>query len=105
MTIGNIFELIPDTIENELFDVLLQNDNVKVERIVSKGHSSPKSAWYDQDQNEWVIILEGEAIITLFPDEQITLKVGDHLNITAHVKHKVSWTAPDSETIWLAVHY
>lgn len=77
MTTGNIFELIPDMIEDELIDVLLQNNEVKIERIVSKGHISPKSGWYDQDQNEWVIILRGEADIILHPDKQITLKAGD----------------------------
>lgn len=105
MTIENIFKLIPDTIDNELFDVSLQTDNVKIERIVSKGHSSPKTGWYDQDQNEWVVVLKGEAIITLYPDKQIRLKAGDYLNLVAHVRHKVSWTTPGSETVWLAVHY
>lgn len=102
---SNIFDAIPDNLEAEVFELLAKSDRVKIERIISKGHQSPDSGWYDQDQNEWVIILKGEAVL-LFDDEcSISLKAGDYFNILAHKKHKVKWTAPDSETIWLAVHY
>ena len=51
------------------------------------------------------MILKGEARL-LFEDEpSVTLKPGDYINIDAYKKHKVEWTAPDTETIWLAVHY
>ena len=101
----NIFESIPNIVEEEIFEILVQNENVKIERIISKGHMSPENGWYDQAQNEWVIVLKGEAIITLESGEEIKLKPGGYLNITAHVKHRVSWTAPNIETVWLAVHY
>lgn len=102
---NNIFNAIPENIEAELLEPLIESNGVKIERIISKGHKSPASGWYDQDNNEWVIVLKGEAIL-LFEDEtSITLKAGDFINIEAHKKHKVEWTAPDIETIWLAVHY
>ncbi len=105
MKLENIFDSIPDNLDNEVFDQLLQNEQIKIERIISKGHSSPKSGWYNQDKNEWIIILKGDAIISFENNEDIILKVGNHLHIPAHTKHKVKWTTPDTETIWLAVFY
>jgi len=102
---GNIFESIPEEFDDELFDLIIQHGDVKIERIVSKGHASPKSGWYDQDHNEWIIVLKGEAIITLENEEKINLKGGCHLNIPAHTKHKVTWTKPKTDTVWLAVRY
>ena len=76
-----------------------------MERIISKGHISPATGWYDQSQAEWVIVLQGEAIITFENNKEYHLVVGSYLNIPAHTKHKVKWTIPETETIWLAVHY
>ena len=101
---SNLFAAIPDKLDKELIEVLLQSDNIKVERIVSKGHTSPETGWYDQHQNEWVVIIKGEALIT-FENKEINLKEGGYINIPAHTKHKVSWTHPQLETIWLAIHY
>ena len=105
MKSGNIFESIPEEIDVEIFDLLIQRNNIKVERIISKGHSSPKTGWYDQDHNEWVIVLKGEATITIEGNIELNLKVGSYVDIPTHTKHKVSWTKPNSETIWLAIHY
>ncbi|NQY65238.1 MAG: cupin domain-containing protein [Alteromonadaceae bacterium] len=101
----NIFNAIPDDLSDEVFENIVKNKNIKIERIISKGHSSPDTGWYDQEQNEWVIILKGEAILSFDNKPPVTLKKGDYVTIKAHQKHKVSWTAPDIETIWLAVHY
>lgn len=105
MKLENIFDSIPDNLDEEVFDLLLQNNQIKIERIISKGQSSPKSGWYDQDKNEWVIVLKGEAIISFENGEDANLKAGSYLHIPAHIKHKVKWTDPDAETIWLAVFY
>lgn len=102
---GNLFALLPGGAREEVFTVLAQGEAVKIERIISRGQSSPTSGWYDQNENEWVIVLEGEARIILENDRIIYLKAGDYLNIPAHTKHQVKWTKPDTETIWLAVHY
>lgn len=100
----NIYSSIPANIPQELFQDILITDTFKVERIVSKGHGSPQDFWYDQDQNEWVILLKGRAGL-LFEgnDNIIELKPGDHLNIPAHFKHRVEWTDPDIETVWLVI--
>ena len=105
MKLQNIFDSIPENLDEEVFDLLLKNENIKIERIISKGHTSPKSGWYNQNKNEWVIVLKGEALISFEDGKDIKLKVGSHLHISAHTKHKVKWTAPETETIWLAVFY
>lgn len=102
---NNIFELIPDDLSAEIFEQLVTCDRINIERIISRGHTSPKTGWYDQDNNEWVMVLRGEAILSFADASSVTLKAGDYINIPAHKKHKVTWTAPDIETIWLAVHY
>jgi cupin 2 domain-containing protein len=102
---GNIFDSLPEDISEEIFTVLAQGEAVKIERIISRGQSSPASGWYDQNDNEWVIVLSGEARISLENDRGFHLKAGGYLNIPAHTKHKVEWTKPNTETIWLAVHY
>ena len=102
---NNIFAAIPHTLDNELVEQLAQGQHVRIERIVSKGHRSPATGWYDQAQNEWVMLLKGEAVLLFSDDSELRLKPGDYIEIPAHKKHRVSWTDPDTETVWLAVHY
>jgi len=101
----NIFEAIPKDLREEYFETLIQKGEFKIERIVSHGHTSPESGWYDQTQDEWVIVLQGEAIISFEDDADKHLGIGDHIHIPVHTKHKVSWTTPKIETIWIAVHF
>lgn len=102
---SNIFDLIPATLKDELFEELISKDGLKIERIVSHGHVTPEFEWYDQRREEWVILLKGEAVISFLNEDDVRLKAGDYINIAAHKKHRVSWTKPDEDTIWLAVHY
>ncbi len=101
----NIFSSIPDTIDDEVFDDLLKSDSIRIERILSKGQRSPDDYWYDQDENEWVVVLQGEAVIALSDGHDVRLMPGGYLNIPAHTKHRLSWTKPDEVTVWLAVFY
>ena len=105
MKTENIFESIPENLDDEITDSLIQNGKIKIERIISKGHTSPATGWYDQKNDEWVIVLKGAAIIAFDDDRDIKLETGDHVNIPAHTLHKVKWTDPESETVWLAIHY
>ena len=90
----------------EHFEEITAADTVKVERIISDGHSSPAGFWYDQDRSEWVLVLRGSAGLRFDDvDDVIELKPGDWINIPAHKKHRVEWTDPNDKTIWLAVHY
>ncbi len=101
----NIFEHIPQNLPTEVFDALYQDKRIKIERILSKGHRSPPDNWYDQDHDEWVLIIEGEAAIQIFGNPiPIKLIKGDHLFIPAHQKHVVLSTARDEVTIWLTIH-
>ncbi|MBS0424510.1 MAG: cupin domain-containing protein [Proteobacteria bacterium] len=101
----NIFSGIPGRLDQELFELLAGNDRVAIERIISKGQKSPESGWYDQERNEWVLVLKGKAVLSFEDQASIHLNEGDFMNIPAHKKHKVVWTDPNNETIWLAVHY
>ena len=101
---NNIFEDIPDVLREELFTQLFQKEGVKIERIVSQGHSTSEGQWYNQKQDEWVILLQGQAILGYENNQQKTLSTGDMVFIPAHTKHRVDWTAPDIQTVWLAVH-
>ncbi|GJL82671.1 MAG: cupin [marine bacterium B5-7] len=101
----NIFDLVKGSLDEEQFETLVESDHVRIERIVSMGHTSPASGWYDQEQNEWVLVLKGSAIIALKSGQTVRLESGDHFNLPAHTHHKVEWTTPDTETIWLTVHY
>lgn len=103
--ISNLYEQIPALLKDELMDVLLTSPQIRIERIISKGHNSPKNFWYDQEQNEWILIIEGSAKIRFESDQIIDLKKGDYLNIPAHVKHRVEMTSNKTETIWLAIFY
>ena len=102
---SNIFANIPSQIKEELFEDIISKDGLKIEKIVSKGHTTKEFEWYNQKSHEWVIVLKGEAVLEFEDAEDIRLKEGDYLNIPAFTKHRVSWTKPDVETIWLASHY
>ncbi|MCF6251129.1 MAG: cupin domain-containing protein [Methylococcaceae bacterium] len=104
--VKNIFSDIPKQIPDELFQTLLSKEGqIKIERIISKGHSTPIKEWYDQIQDEWIILLKGKAKLQLKNNlSLINLNSGDYYFIPAHTKHRVQWTTPNMETIWLAIH-
>jgi cupin 2 domain-containing protein len=105
MKTQNIFESIPDDLEQEIFEQLVNSEHVTIERIISKGHTSPESGWYDQEENEWVLVLKGEAMLSFEDQPSVHLHEGDFISIPSHKKHKVDRTDPGGATIWLAVHY
>lgn len=90
----------------EVFTSLLSKAGVRIERIVSTGQASPPGFWYDQPEGEWVVLLAGEARLMIDGEDVArTLKPGDWLDLSPHCRHRVEWTAPDQQTVWLAVHY
>jgi cupin 2 domain-containing protein len=103
---SNLFDDVPRMLAAEKIDVLLETPGVKLERIVSMGHITPPGEWYDQDRDEWVLVLRGRARVRIEGEvEERSLGVGDHLLLRAHVRHRVEWTDTAGPTIWLAVVY
>lgn len=105
MNKSNIFAKIPKDLPQEIFENIIVSESVKIERIISDGHTSPKEGWYDSELNEWVILLQGNAVLEFKDAVSIELDVGDFINIPAHTKHKVTYTSSEKKTVWLAVHY
>ena len=100
----NIFEqIIVDKSEEKFFEIF-KNEKIKIEKIVSNGQCSPDNFWYEQEENEFVLLLEGFAIVE-FEDFEMELKKGDCLNIKAMQKHRVKFTSQTEPTIWFAVFY
>ena len=103
---GTLLADIPVELPEEIFETICLSDNVKIERIVSRGHASTTGFWYDQEKSEFILIVQGSAGLKFENERDIViLKTGDYLNIGAHVKHRVEWTDPTCNTVWLAVHY
>lgn len=101
----NLFKDLPHDVSEETFEDLLCRENLRIERIVSHGQTSPEQGWYDQEEHEWVLVLKGAGELTFENGSVQRLEAGDHIDIPARTKHKVSWTDPNQETIWLAVFY
>ena len=103
---GSLLEGIPKELPEEIFDTICSTDSIMIERIVSRGHTSPEGFWYDQEKNEFILVVKGSAGLELENEKDIiVLNAGDYFNIGAHVKHRVEWTDSTCETIWLAVYY
>jgi cupin 2 domain-containing protein len=102
----NVFASLPTALLEELVERLVDTPAVTIERIVSTGHRTPAGEWYDQDTDEFVLLLRGRAALR-FEDASAlaALAPGDWLDIPAHRRHRVEWTDPAAPTVWLAVHY
>jgi len=102
----NLFDQIPAALPDELIETLGRSEHVRIERIVSRGHASPAGFWYDQEQHEFVLLVGGRARLA-FADGRasVDLAPGDWLEIRAHERHRVDWTDPQQDTVWLAVYY
>jgi cupin 2 domain-containing protein len=106
-TVANLFAELPPELTEELFETLAGSASVKVERIVSPpGSATPAGSWYDQELDEWVVLLRGRAVLQIEGEPRpVELGPGDHLLLPAHLRHRVAWTAEDEVTVWLAVHF
>lgn len=102
---GNFFNQLTTSSQDEIFELLCHGQGVRIERIISHGQATPAGEWYDQAQAEWVVLLRGAAGLVFEDGREITLMPGDWLEIPAHCRHRVSWTASGQQSLWLAVHY
>ncbi|HEY9881733.1 MAG TPA: cupin domain-containing protein [Leptolyngbyaceae cyanobacterium] len=89
---------------SEVFEPLFQKETCLIERIISTGQVTPANQWYDQDRDEWVILLQGEARLAYEDGTEVNLGLGDYLLIPAHCKHRVTYTSTEPPCVWLAVH-
>ena len=106
MKCQNLFEGVPEVMKGEVFEPLIQTNHFRLERIISKGHATPPGEWYDEEVEEWVILLKGSAGLVFEGETEIrVMRPGDCLHIPSRRRHRVEWTDPAKETIWLAIHY
>ena len=101
----NLFHDVPARAHEEIVTELLVRKGVRIERIVSTGQSTPADKPYNQDHDEWVLLLTGSAGLWIEGQGERDLRPGDHVLIPAHRLHRVTWTASGGPTVWLAVHF
>lgn len=99
----NIFQLPKLTEDAEVVEILLQGQKIVIERIISTGQASPEGFWYDQEEDEWVIVLQGSGKLVWEDGRGLVMNPGDWLFIPSHERHRVEWTSQDPPCIWLAV--
>lgn len=102
---GNLLADIPASLAAEQFDLLLQTSACRLERIVSIGHATPPGEWYDQEGDEWVVLLQGQAELRFADEDTVRwLEPGDYVWIPEHRRHRVERTSHNPPAIWLALH-
>lgn len=101
----NLLENLPARSADEIVTELLTHSGVRIERIVSTGQATQLEAPYVQPHDEWVLLLSGSAGLKVEADNEHHLHPGDCLLIPANQRHWVTWTAKDTPTIWLAIHF
>ena len=100
----NLFADVPIHLPEELVTLLHQSPQVRIERIVSRQHTTPVGEWYDQETDEYVVLLTGSAGLLIDGNEVVVMKPGNAILLPAHCRHRVEWTDPACDTIWLAIH-
>ena len=75
----NLFNLPDPLPHNEDIIDLVRSDDIRIERIVSTGQTTPEGQWYDQDEDEWVALIQGEAVLEYESGERLNLSAGDHV--------------------------
>lgn len=105
ISVHNLFEGILVEVPGEAVEEILRAETFRIERIVSRGQNSPAGFWYDQQTEEWVLLVSGSATLGFADGRRVDLRPGDHLLIPRHVRHRVDRTDPGEETVWLAIHW
>jgi cupin 2 domain-containing protein len=103
---SNIFDIAELPVGNEeIFEILFQKKDIRIERIISNGQITPEGKWYEQQEDEFVFLLSGQASIEFEEGEISHLSHGDYLHIPALQKHRVVYTSSDPVCIWIAIHF
>ena len=98
-----LFDQIPIQNYTEHFATLLQHKNIVIERIISYGQITPESQPYEQNQDEWVLLVQGMAKLKI-NTQIIHMTQGSYYFIPRHTPHWVTYTSKTPPTIWLAIH-
>lgn len=106
MSVCNLTTSLPRKAVEEIIENLAVGNGTRVERIVSHGQASPDGFWYDQSEDEFVVVLSGRAKLAIEGQQQdLALAPGDAVYLPAHCRHRVAWTDPTGPTVWLAVFW
>ena len=102
---GSLLAGLPDAAADEQADALLARSGVRLLRIVSTGQATPDGDWYDQDEDEWVVVIAGSAELLVEGEAAPrTLGPGGWIYLPAHCRHRVVATNAATPTVWLALH-
>lgn len=105
MNSKNIFNITGKyPVGQEVFESILSNEDVEIERILSSGQRTQEGQWLRQDKDEWVILLQGSSELSFEDGKKLILNKGDYIFIPANSKHRVEKTSAYPICIWLAVH-
>jgi cupin 2 domain-containing protein len=104
---GNIDGDLPGrSLPDEIVDSLVERPGLRVERIMSTGQTTPEGQWYDQETDEWVLLVAGAARLRIEGEgTDRKLGEGDWILLPAHCRHRVTWTQAEPPTVWLAIHF
>jgi cupin 2 domain-containing protein len=106
MDVANLFVTDVEATRGEICEALIETDHFRLERIISTGQATPAGQWYDQQRSEWVALLSGSAGLLFEGESRVqVMRPGDCVLIPARRRHRVEWTDPDQETVWLALHF
>ena len=105
ISVHNLFNGFSPEPPGEAVEEILRADGFRIERIVSRGQNSPEGFWYDQQTEEWVLLISGNATLGFDDGRKVDLKPGDYILIPSHCRHRVERTSPGQETAWLTVHW
>jgi cupin 2 domain-containing protein len=104
---GNLRSGLPvRPLPDEVVDLLVERPDLRIERIVSTGQTTPEGQWYDQDTDELVLVVDGAARLCIEGEsEEREVSEGDWILLPAHCRHRVTWTRAEPPTVWLAIHF
>jgi cupin 2 domain-containing protein len=105
--LSNVLAALPASpARDELVTRLLAAGHARIDRIVSTGQASPPGFWYEQEEGEWVVVLQGRARLSIHDEAAPrVLGPGDFVDLPPHTRHRIDWTDPTVATVWLAVFY
>ncbi len=88
--------------DKEIFQTIAKSESVRIERIISNGQMTAEDFWYDQEEYEFVMLIEGKSILR-FENKTVELKNGDYVLIKPHEKHRVEYTSKPA--VWLCIFF